>query len=149
MSQELEARFDDAMMVLYQRARDECNYKASYFLQMLHEHRGLETARILLHASNVSEGYVALWERHRLDLTVESVILADEWRALFSEEERSIARNRLAEYGHRAKDRSCNPARKPALDAARVILSLDASGRHRVRGKDCVFLKCFFLRWVR
>jgi hypothetical protein len=67
---------------------------------MLHEHRGLETARILLHASKVSEGYVALWERKRLDLTVECLILTDEWRSLFSDGEREIARNRLAEYGY-------------------------------------------------
>jgi hypothetical protein len=67
---------------------------------MLNEHRGLETARILLHASSVSEGYVALWERKRLDLTVEAVILAPEWRSLFSDEERDIARRRLAEYGY-------------------------------------------------
>jgi len=103
MSKGLEARFDDAMMKVYQRARDECDYNATRFLQMLHEHRGLETARILLHASKVSEGYVALWERKRLDLTVESLILAEEWRPLFSEEEREIARNRLAEYGHTPK----------------------------------------------
>ena len=103
MSKTLEARFDHAIMQLYQRARDECGYNATRFLQMLHEHRGLETARILLHASKVSEGYVALWERKRLDLTVESLILAEEWRPLFSEEAREIARNRLAEYGHTPK----------------------------------------------
>jgi hypothetical protein len=103
MSKELEARFDDAMMGVYQSARDECDYKATRFLQMLHEHRGLETARILLHASNVSEGYVALWERKRLDLTVEAVILAEEWRPLFSEQERETARARLAEYGYTPK----------------------------------------------
>ena len=96
----LEARFDDAMMKVYQRARDECDYNATRFLQMLYKHRGLETARILLHASRVSEGYVALWERQRLDLTVESLIVAEEWHPLFSEEEREIARNRLADYGH-------------------------------------------------
>jgi len=98
----IEARFDDAMMNVYRRALNECHYNAARFLQMLYAHRGLETARILLHASKVSEGYVALWERKRLDLTVESVILAAEWRCLFSELEREIARKRLAEYG-------CNP----------------------------------------
>jgi hypothetical protein len=50
MNKELEARFDDAMMDVYLRALNECDYKATRFLQMLHEHRGLETARILLHA---------------------------------------------------------------------------------------------------
>ena len=54
MNKELESRFDDAMMDVYLRALNECDYKATRFLQMLHEHRGLETARILLHASKVS-----------------------------------------------------------------------------------------------
>jgi hypothetical protein len=72
-------------------------------LQLLHEHRGIETAQILLHASKVSDGYVALWERQRLDLTVEAVILAEKWHPLFSEQEREIARNRLAEYGYTPK----------------------------------------------
>lgn len=103
MSKELEARFDEAMMEIYRRALSECGYKASRFLHMLHEHRGLETARILLHAANVSEGYVALWERKRLDLTVEALVLADEWLPLFDEAERDLARKRLTDYGYGAK----------------------------------------------
>jgi len=99
MSKELEARFDNAMMDVYQRALTECDYKATRFFHMLSEHRGLETARILLRASKVSEGYVALWERKRLDLTVEAIILGAEWHALFSDQEREIARKRLADYG--------------------------------------------------
>lgn len=99
MSSELEARFDEAMMDVYRRALSECGYNATRFLHMLYEHRGLETARILLRASKVSEGYIALWERKRLDLTVEAVMLAPEWHTLFSEDERHIARGRLAEYG--------------------------------------------------
>ena len=51
----------------------------------------------------MSEGYVALWERKRLDLTVEALILADEWLPLFGEPEREIARTRLAQYGYVAK----------------------------------------------
>jgi hypothetical protein len=97
---ELEQRFDSAMMNVYRRALKECHYNATRFLQMLHDHRGLGTARILLHASEVSAGYVALWERKRLDLTVEAVILSEEWRQLFSDQEREIARKRLAEYGY-------------------------------------------------
>lgn len=100
MDKELEARFDNAMMDVYLRALKECDYKATRFLHMLHEHRGIETARILLHAPKVSEGYVALWERQRLDLTVEAVILGLEWQPLFSEAERQIARKRLADYGY-------------------------------------------------
>jgi hypothetical protein len=97
---ELEARFDAAMMNVYRRALKECGYNATRFLQMLYDHRGLETARILLHASDVSDGYVALWERKRPDLTVEALILGSEWHPLFSDQEREIARKRLPEYGY-------------------------------------------------
>ena len=41
-----------------------------------------------------------LWERKRLDLTVEAMILRPEWQALFSDVERRIAVNRLREYGY-------------------------------------------------
>ena len=98
-------RFDDAMMDVYRRALKECHSNATRFLQMLYEHRGLETARILLHASNVSEGYIALWEWKHLDLTVEALILAPEWHNLFSEPEREIARTRLAKYDDKAVTR--------------------------------------------
>ncbi len=104
MNKELEARFDNAMMDVYRRALTECDYRATRFFHMLGEHRGLETARILLRAAKVSEGYVALWERKRLDLTVEAVILGREWQPLFSDAERQIARKRLADYGYRVDD---------------------------------------------
>ena len=70
----LEERFDTAMMDIYRRAKSEAKYSATRYFQMLTDHRGLETARLLLHSNSVSEGYTALWERGRLDLTVEALI---------------------------------------------------------------------------
>ncbi len=35
--------FDAAMMDIYERARDELGYNATRYLQMLHDHRGIET----------------------------------------------------------------------------------------------------------
>lgn len=97
----LAAEFDEEMLGIYQRAFSEANYKATRFLQMLHEHRGLETARILLHSPNVSEGYTALWERHRLDLTVEAVIHDNpKWHPLFTQDDLAICTKRLKEYGY-------------------------------------------------
>jgi hypothetical protein len=101
MVEDLEARFDSAMLDVYRRALQECHYNATRFLHMLHEHRGVETARILLHATNVSEGYVALWERKRLDLTVEALVISDEWSSLFTDHERDIARRRLKAYDYK------------------------------------------------
>ena len=80
--------FDEAIHDIYRRALSEANYHASRFLEMLYAHRGLETARILLHAPKVSDGYTALWERGRLDLTVEAVINDNpKWHPLFTDEE--------------------------------------------------------------
>jgi len=97
---EIELRFDTAMMDIYKRALKEAKYDAKRYLQMLLEYRGLETAKRLLNSSHVSDGYAALFERKRLDLTVEALIVQPEWTPLFSEEERKIARNRLKEYGY-------------------------------------------------
>lgn len=100
MAESIEVRFDVAMMRIYQRALAEVGYRATRFHNMLCDHGGLETARILLHSSEVSDGYVALWKRGRLDLTVEALILDAEWSTLFSNAEREIARQRLHEYGY-------------------------------------------------
>lgn len=51
---------------------------------MLHEHRDLHTARILILANQPSEGCSALWERGRLDQTVEALVLQPEWRPILS-----------------------------------------------------------------
>jgi len=100
----LEHEFDMAMMDIYLRAKTEAGYNATRYLQMLEEHRGLDTARILLHTPHVSDGYTALWERKRLDLTVEALILQKKWHSLFSDQEREVARNRLEEYKYEFKE---------------------------------------------
>jgi hypothetical protein len=100
----LERGFHAAMVDVYRRARQEAGYQAGYFLQMVSEHGGLETARRLLHAPAPSEGFTALWERHRLDLTVEAIVLQPEFAPLFTDEDRDIARIRLREYGYSAAE---------------------------------------------
>jgi hypothetical protein len=73
----------------------------SLFRVSLEEHRGLQTARILLHKEKVSDGYTALYLRGRLDLTVEAVIHDNEkWHPLFTEEELAICVTRLKQYGY-------------------------------------------------
>jgi hypothetical protein len=99
MSAALESAFHEAMLDVYRRTKAEACYTATRFLTMVVERGGLETARYLLHAPTVSEGYTALWERGRLDLTVEAVILQPRWMELFGPAERQIAVTRLRDYG--------------------------------------------------
>lgn len=96
----LEKRFEAEMLDVFERAKIEAGYNATYFLQMLSELGGLETARQLLTASRISDGFTALWERKRLDLTVEARVLIPEYEDLFTEEERETARLRLKEFGY-------------------------------------------------
>jgi hypothetical protein len=97
----LTAEFDQAMFSIYQRALLEANYKATRFLHMLHEHGGLQTAIILIRSPNISEGYAALWERRRLDLTVEAVIYDNpKWHQLFDKNDLAICAKRLKAYDY-------------------------------------------------
>jgi hypothetical protein len=97
---ELERQFARAMRDIYERARAEAGYMANYFLRMLSELGPLETARRLLHSQRPSEGFTALWQRGRLDLTVESLVLRPDFVDLFTDEDRDLARSRLSEYGY-------------------------------------------------
>jgi hypothetical protein len=97
---DIERQFHKAMIEVYESAKRETGYNATRFLQMISEQGGVATARQLLHSPQVSDGFTALWERRRLDLAVEAVILRPEFDPLFSDEEREIARERLDSYGY-------------------------------------------------
>jgi len=97
----LEAKFHQAMIDLYRTAIDECNYKATRFLQMVLEQGGLATAHTLLATDVPAEGFTRLWECNRLDLTLEAQILRPEFAELFTEREKSVAIQRLQGYGYR------------------------------------------------
>ncbi len=92
--------FDQAMRDIYDRARNEANYHATYFRSMLAEHGGLATARKLLAAPAVSDGFAALWERGRLDLTVEALVVRPRFANLFTPAEIEAAHHRLTQFGH-------------------------------------------------
>lgn len=100
----LESEFDVAMMDIYLRAKSEANYVASIFHRMLMERRGLAAAKALINDPNVSQGYTALWERGRLDLTVEAVVHDNpRWHALFDPSELEKAKTRLSHYAYITK----------------------------------------------
>src|SRR5437016_3232913 len=98
---DLEPQFDRAMEKIYVRAKTEANYTASIFHRMLCDRGGLSTAKYLINERQVSEGYTALWELGRLDLTVEAEVVDNpRWYPLFEQEEIERARRRLKEYGY-------------------------------------------------
>jgi len=100
MPTQLEEEFHRAMVNIYNRARNEAGYVATRYIQMVAEHGGVATARILINAEKPSDGYIALWERGRLDITVEALVQDSKWSTLFNPGEIEKARQRLRSYNY-------------------------------------------------
>jgi hypothetical protein len=104
---DLAEQFAAAMFSIYRRAKDEANYPANIFLGMLNDRGGLATAKYLINSPKPSDGYTALYERGRLDLTVEAeVVETPRWHSLFTADELAKARKRLADYRYEPRIRS-------------------------------------------
>ena len=99
MPNQLEIEFHEAMLNIYRTAKSEAGYNAQRFLQMVVDHGGIEAAKMLINSRTVSEGYTALWERGRLDLTVEAIVLeTKKYHPLFTPDELQVCAERLKEY---------------------------------------------------
>jgi hypothetical protein len=99
----LEINFHKDMINIYRRAKEECGYNATRFLQMVSNEGGLKTAKKLLATSEPSDGFTELWRNHRLDLAMENLVLKSEYQSLFTDQEIEIARERLKSYGFISK----------------------------------------------
>jgi len=100
---DLEKQFNKAMVAIYNRAKTECQYNATYLLKMISEEGGLKTAKNLLNAKYVSEGFEKLFTLKRLDLTVEALVLTKPWCELFNSKELETAIKRLNSLGYKLK----------------------------------------------
>lgn len=97
----VQADFAQRMKDVYERGRTEAGYTASYFLSMLSQHGPQETAHRLLASPAISDGFAELWERGRLDLTVEAVVVDPKFTELFREDEVAVAKRRLEQFGYK------------------------------------------------
>lgn len=92
-------RFDKAMQGVYDGALSQVGYSARRFLNMVHRRGGLQAAQHLLAQPGESEGFRRLARARKLELTMEYQVLRPEFKELFTEEERDIAKRRLTEAG--------------------------------------------------
>ncbi len=95
----MESRFHEEMVAIYRDAT-EFGYYPSYFLRMVVNQGGLVAAKQLLGSSAPSSGFARLWEKQRLDLSVEALVLREPWTALFTDAELTEALRRLEELGY-------------------------------------------------
>ena len=76
-------------------------YHPARFCEMVNTLGGLMTAKNLLNAPTISEGFETLWEAERLDLTVEAYAIQDRWSHLFTPEEIATAMQRLEDANYK------------------------------------------------
>ena len=86
--------FHEAMVDIYRRAKSEAKYNATYFIGMVGDRGGYATALDLIRRDTPSDGYTALYELGRLDLTVEALVLRPEWADVIPVADREAARRR-------------------------------------------------------
>lgn len=98
---DLSLQFHDSMIDIYVKAKKECKYNAARFLQVVTEKGGVEAARTLILKDGGTDGFAKLWELGRLDLSVEVLVLKDEYTQLFTDHEREECRNRLKKYNYK------------------------------------------------
>ena len=66
---------------------------------MCAEDGAVQATKHLIHAPRPSDTFTDLWEKQRLDLTVEAVVLTErEWDSLFDDTDRATARKRLRDH---------------------------------------------------
>ena len=92
----LEAELTDALRGTYEAARKR-GYVAAYFLQMLEEYGGKETAKRLLAKPEPQAGLFELWQLNLLHESMEAVVLQDKFKDLFTDDELTEAHRRLEE----------------------------------------------------
>jgi hypothetical protein len=100
----LEDELTQALRGTYESARQR-GYVATYFLQMLEEHGGKETAKRLLAKSDPQTGLFELWKLDLLHESMEAVVMQEKFKELFSAEELAKAHRRLEQLGYFDKGR--------------------------------------------
>jgi hypothetical protein len=96
---DLVRQFHMELLNLYKEVTRELGYPASRLFHLLEGLGGVETARRIVGADYPSETFTKLWERGRLDLTVEYLVRHPHFRGLFSDELVERAVRRLGDYG--------------------------------------------------
>lgn len=119
--------FDQRINLAIKECVSKVNYKPTAFLKMIDDYGTIMAVKKLINSTKVSDGYIKLYEKQRLDLTVEAIILEDKWNDLFTEKELLIAQNRLKQYGYSIPPKSKNWTKeelKAAVEAYKEMLIL-------------------------
>jgi hypothetical protein len=110
--QQLENELTQELRGTYEAARER-NYVPTYFLQMLEQYGGKETARRLLAKEEIQQGLITLAEKGMLKDSLEAVVLKEKYKPVFKSlaeadeiDYLAEARRRLEELGYEQEGKS-------------------------------------------
>jgi hypothetical protein len=76
-------------------------YTPLAFINMIIDHGEVDAISRLINDSKPSDGFTRLCELNALHLSMEAIIQEEEWKTIFSEEERIKAKVKLNKYGYK------------------------------------------------
>ncbi|MDD3570479.1 MAG: hypothetical protein PHY44_05195 [Lachnospiraceae bacterium] len=97
---ELEMQFDKDLIARCKAAQKECGHNSARFIQAIERWGGVATAKELIKKSKLSDGFLALELKGRLDLTMEATVVDKKFTQLFTDEEVNYCFEVLCESGY-------------------------------------------------
>ena len=95
----LELAFEEDMRYICKEAV-KIGYRPRLFAEMLSMKGGLVTAKQLIIQDVPTDGFITLYSKNRLDLSIEHFVIQSKYKELFTDEEIKTCINRLKEYNY-------------------------------------------------
>jgi hypothetical protein len=100
---EKKVQFDKKVKSAINEMMRKIGYRPSYLIKMISDDDSVVAVKSLLNGKTETYGFTTLFEKRRLDLSMENIVYSENWGDLFTEEEISIAKKRLKDYGYLPK----------------------------------------------
>ena len=99
-TEQLKKLFHQAIIDLYKQIIKSVKYKPTRLMDYINKYGGYEAAVKYISTESNVQDFAILWEKERLDLSVEALITNEQYRPLFSEDILSFCDRKLKEYSY-------------------------------------------------
>lgn len=99
-TEQLKKSFHQDMINLYKQIIKSIKYKPTRLMDFINKYGGYEAAVKYISTESNVQDFAVLWEKERLDLSVEALIATEAYRSLFQEEIVAFCDRKLKEYSY-------------------------------------------------
>lgn len=97
---QLKKSFHQEIINLYKKIIKSIKYKPTRLMDYINKYGGYEAAVKYISTESNVQDFAVLWEKERLDLSVEALITSETYRSLFQEELVAFCDHKLKEYSY-------------------------------------------------